>query len=222
MPLALQRDRLTAALVDPQRATSVSARFRAARWEKFREVFPDIGGMRVLDLGGMPDYWKGAPVRPAHVVTVNLWDSDVDEPRIDHHQGDALDLPESVLRDNFDLVVSNSLLEHLGGHSNRQRFAYIAHTAAPRQWVQTPYRYFPIEPHWLFPGLQFLPFAAKVAVTKRWRFGHMQATTDEQAVERVNEVELIGIRQMQAYFPAADVWLERVAGLPKSLVAIRA
>ena len=27
--------------------------------------------------------------------------------------------------------------------------------------VQTPYRYFPVEPHWLFPGLQFLPMGLR-------------------------------------------------------------
>ena len=32
----------------------------------------------------------------------------------------------------------------------------------PKSVVQIPYRYFPIEPHWLFPGLQFLPQRARI------------------------------------------------------------
>lgn len=220
--MKLDRDRLTSAVVDPHNPRSISARARAARWQKFQQVFPDISSLRVLDLGGMPDYWVAAPVRPAHVLTVNLWPSDLDEAWVEHRQGDVLDLPMEVLEDGCDLIVSNSLLEHLGGHSNRQRFADMVRAAPSRHWVQTPYRYFPIEPHWMFPGLQFLPFAAQVAVTKRWRRGHMQAYTDDEAVSRVNEVELLGLRQMHAYFPQSEVWLERLAGLPKSMVAIRA
>ena len=222
MPLVPRPGRLTSVVLDPQNPRSVSALARAGRWAKFQQVFPEITRMRVLDLGGMPSYWTAGPVRPAHVVTVNLWHADRDEPWIDHRQGDVLDLPASASGDRFDLVVSNSLLEHLGGHANRQRFADIVRAAGPRHWVQTPYRYFPLEPHWMFPGLQFLPFAARVAVTKRWRGGHMQADTDEQAVSRVNEVELVGLRQMRAYYPESTVWLERMLGLPKSMVAIRA
>lgn len=52
----------------------------------------------------------------------------------------------------------NSPLEHVGGgHERRLRFAESVHALADRHRVQTPYRYFPIKPHWLAPGMQFLP-----------------------------------------------------------------
>ena len=40
----------------------------------------------------------------------------------------------------FDLVFSNSVLEHLGGHGRRRQFADVVHESAPEWWVQTPYR----------------------------------------------------------------------------------
>lgn len=62
----------------------------------------------------------------------------------------------------FDLVYSNSVIEHVGGHARSCDFAGMVKTLARRHWgVQTPYRYFSIEPHWLFPGLQFLPQSAR-------------------------------------------------------------
>ncbi len=39
-------------------------------------------------------------------------------------------------------------------------------------WVQTPYRYFPIEPHWIFPGFQFLPLSARTEISRRWPLGN--------------------------------------------------
>lgn len=44
---------------------------RARRWELFREAFPDIDALRVVDLGGSEEFWRHAPVRPAHVLVVS-------------------------------------------------------------------------------------------------------------------------------------------------------
>lgn len=52
---------------------------------------------------------------------------------------------------DFGLVYSNSLIEHLGGHARRAAFAEQVRSLAPRHWVQTPYRYSLIKPHWLVP-----------------------------------------------------------------------
>lgn len=55
---------------------SVAAQFdaatRARRWEWFREAFPDIDRLRVVDLGGSVDFWLHAPVRPAYVEVVGI------------------------------------------------------------------------------------------------------------------------------------------------------
>jgi hypothetical protein len=177
--------------------------------------------MRVLDLGGTPSAWRSAPVRPAHVLTVNL------DPASARHAeagmtslvADACALPEEIRRQRFDLVYSNSLMEHVGGHDRRRRFAEAVLDGAPHHWVQTPYRYFPIEPHWLFPGMQWLPFRARVAVSQHWPYGHVTRGDHAKAVTDVSEVELLSASEMRSYFPASELWYERFAGLPKSLVA---
>ncbi|UGQ14492.1 hypothetical protein LO772_13425 [Yinghuangia sp. ASG 101] len=51
--------------------TQFDAVTRARRWELFREAFPDIDALRVVDLGGSEEFWRHAPVRPAHVVVVS-------------------------------------------------------------------------------------------------------------------------------------------------------
>ena len=209
--------RLRTAIIDPANPASLSSRARNARWERFGQAFPALEDMRVLDLGGTPGYWRSAPVRPAAVTTVNLSAPDAPEPWLTTTAGDACAFDGT----GYDLVVSNSLLEHLGGPERRRQFADVVHRAADRHWVQTPYRYFPVEPHWLFPGFQFLPVAARVAVTRHWRLGHRHQPDPARALRLVLEVDLVGAKEMGYLFPDSQVWHERVAGLTKSLVAIR-
>ena len=51
--------------------------------------------------------------------------------------------------------------------------------------------------------------------------GHYWSPDTATATDRVHEVELIGLSQMRSYYPDLQVWVERLGGLPKSLVAIR-
>jgi hypothetical protein len=201
--------------------TSLSGRARARRWARFREVFPEIADMRVLDLGGTPMSWRLAPVRPAALTVVNLASLDSDDPALTVVRANACELPDGLRREKFDLVYSNSLLEHVGGHVQRQRLVDNVHDCADRHWVQTPYRYFPIEPHWLFPGFQWLPYSVRILLSQKWNHGNVKTRTRAEAEVQVNEIDLVGIAQMRMYFPDSTIWYERFAGLVKSLVAIR-
>jgi len=200
---------------------SLSGRARARRWHHLIDTFPSLAEMRVLDLGGTPEAWRLAPVLPKSVTAVNLLPQESRVEGVVAVQGDACELPDPVASDHFDLVYSNSLLEHVGGHVRRQRLADNVHSLADRHWVQTPYRYFPIEPHWLFPGMQWLPYEARVQISMHWNRGHIRTHTRAQAQEQVDEIDLIGISQMRRYFPSSTIWYERFAGLIKSLVAIQ-
>jgi hypothetical protein len=205
--------------IDPNRAGSFTYNCRQHRIEEFRRCFPDLADMHVLDLGGTAHSWRAAGLRAKSVTLVNLDDFPVaEEPWIHAVQGDAC----AGGFGKFDLVFSNSLLEHLGGHAKRQQFADVVRESAPDWWVQTPYRYFPVEPHWVFPWFQFLPFRARTALTEHWDLGHMPARKDRAlAAELVASVELISATEMRSYFPESQIWFERFFGLPKSLVAVQ-
>lgn len=172
----------------------------------------------MLDLGGTAGYWRSAPVRPEHVTVVNLSPETSGEPWITTVTGDACTFQTGG---QFDVVISNSLLEHVGGPARRRQVADVVHVAADRHWIQTPYRYFPIEPHWLFPGLQWLPIPVRVLVTRHWPLGHRHAKTRDEALDLVLEVDLVTRTEMASLFPHSRLWSERWAGLTKSLVAIR-
>lgn len=202
--------------------TSLGAKARARRWEWFQQAFPDVGSMSVIDLGGRAESWLRAPVRPARVLVVNLEKPTGEAPEwITEEQGDACELPEHVRKGEYDLVFSNSVLEHVGGHERRLRFAEAVHELAPRHWVQTPYRYFPVEPHFLFPGFQFLPLAARVRLVRRWPLVHTPPEDRASALRVALWVELLSRTEMAHYFPHSTVRAERLGGLAKSLIAIK-
>jgi hypothetical protein len=99
---------------------------RLHRWERLRAEFPDLETMRVLDLGGTTLYWGRSPVRPRSVTVINLKEPGEGLPWVQAISGDACDARELVGGDEFDLVFSNSLIEHLGGHMQRSRFADVS------------------------------------------------------------------------------------------------
>jgi hypothetical protein len=165
--------------------------------------------------------WVNAPVRAKHVHVVNLEPQPSDLPDwAEADYGDACDLPSRISKRRYDLVFSNSVIEHVGGHQRRLRFADSVHALADTHWVQTPYRYFPIEPHWLAPGMQFLPVAARTTLAQRWPLAHSPAGNRAEALQAVLWTELLDRTQLQHYFPTSTLRAERIAGLTKSLIAV--
>ena len=184
--------------------------------------FPDLADMSVIDLGGRVSSWANALVRPKHVHIVNLEREAGDVPdwaEVDY--GDACDLPQAIRDRRYDLVFCNSVIEHVGGHERRLRLADAVHTLAESHWVQTPYRYFPVEPHWVAPGMQFLPLAARTSMAHRWPLGHTPPADRAEALQSVLWVELLDRTQMRFYFPDSTLRVERFAGLTKSLIAVK-
>ena len=100
------------------------------------------------------------------------------------------------------------MIEHVGGYTDQQRMAGEIRRVGRRYFVQTPNRYFPIEPHFLFPGFQFLPESAR---RRLWRLG-MPRTPYEA-------IELLDAAELRELFPDAVILRERAAGLTKSLIA---
>ena len=206
-------------------STSLGARARLRRWETFRTAFPTIENLRLLDLGGTVETWRRAPVRPRHVTVLNLFEpGESDDDWIVPVRGDACEAADALAKAkvdaSFDVVFSNSLIEHVGGHARRSELARQVRQLAPRHWVQTPYRYFPVEPHWLFPGMQFMPAAARIKIARHWPLVHTKPTNIDQARDAVLWTELISVTEMRDYFPTSAILHERILGITKSLIAL--
>jgi hypothetical protein len=211
------------AFLNPYGARYIGGRARTQRGEWLLRTFPDLDSMRVLDLGGVAAMWEAMPTIPAEVVLLNSEVYPVPhDGRFSSLAGDACEPSDKLLGEDFDLVFSNSVIEHVGGHHRRSRFAEAVEALAPRHWIQTPNRYFPLEPHWLFPGFQFLPTAVKARLFRVWhgQFSN-RPTSHRMGVEWVLDVELLTKAEMAFYFPSSRILKERLVGLPKSLVAVK-
>lgn len=204
---------------------SLGNRFRARRWQRLLETFRDFAEFEVIDLGGTVESWSRAPVRPRSVTILNMFEPGISsDPSLSPIVGDACNAREVLERagrnTKFDLVYCNSVIEHVGGHAKRLELAREVHALAPRHWVQTPYRYFPIEPHWLCPIMQFLPLAAAARLAFRWPLAHSRPNTYEQARDEVMWTELLTVTQMRTYFSTSTIFRERFVGLTKSLITV--
>jgi hypothetical protein len=163
---------------------------RRRRYATLAARFPGLANMKVLDLGGEYQEWADAPVRPRELVTLNVgWHAEMaaDQARragvtwARSVAGDACDPPAELFEEHFDLVFSNSVIEHVGGHARRIGFANAVHAVADHHWIQTPNRWFPLEPHYLCPGLQWLPTGPRAGVARRWPVGSMTEVMDDSA-----------------------------------------
>jgi hypothetical protein len=201
---------------------SISTRMRSRRWALLGQTFPDLSEMRVLDLGGTVNSWRLAPAQPKHLTLLNPVPQDTGTAWATSLVGDACAPPASLTEEHFDLVYSNSVLEHIGGHFRREQFSEVVHEAADHHWVQTPYRYFPIEPHWVFPWFQHLPPTAQTTISRVWPLGNYGSIVNrEETLPHVLDIELLDMTQMRHYFPGSKIAHERVMGLTKSLIAFR-
>lgn len=205
---------------------SLAARLRRRRMLAFAELLaPFREPVRVVDLGGTADFWrKAAPALPKQLdlTIVNLRanaEAPIEGAR--HVAGDARHLPQFA-DDSFDICFSNSVIEHVGSRADQAAMASEVRRLAPSYYVQTPNRYFPVEPHFLVPGFQFLPLRARAALHHRYDLGWIPRQPDEAlALREVEEIVLLDGRDMRELFPDAHIRSERFALLTKSFIAIR-
>lgn len=208
---------------------SFSFRARQRRFAHIRSMIERIietkGHCRIADIGGTEYYWEiGRDFIAQSNVEIHLLNLEevlVEKPQFRSAAADARDLGQ--FDDNsFDLVHSNSVIEHLGGWDGAASMAEQVRRLAPAYFVQTPNFWFPIEPHFRVPMFQFLPEQIRYRLLLNFAlgFGGKRATVDA-AMRGVQSAALLDARQMQALFPDAEIKRERFGPLTKSLMAIR-
>lgn len=204
-------------------------RFRVRRFHLFRSLVHLTKGarpVRVLDLGGTAEYWRALePLWRDLDLEITLLNPAIPidrAPRFHHVEGDARDLA-AIPDGAFDIVHSNSVIEHVGDGAQRAAFAREARRVAPRHFIQTPNFWFPIEPHVQLPLFHWLPdpWGETLLTWRRW--GHVPRAPDRAAAAAaLGQMRLLSRREMARLFPDSVIVPETWCGLTKSLIAIRA
>jgi hypothetical protein len=208
---------------DFRKPQSLSRRLRQKRSAFFEQLIaPLVKPLRVLDVGGTEDFWQSLGYGnrdDVWVTLLNLTATATSSPQFVSIAGDARDLSQFKRRE-FDVVFSNSVIEHIGDFHDQKRMADEVQRVGKRYFVQTPNRYFPVEPHFLFPWFQFLPEAVQVWLLGRFRLGTYDIVNDrDYARELVREIRLLSLREFSSLFPVANIYCERLLGMTKSFVA---
>jgi len=214
----------------PERLARVQKSFRQKRMRRFGSVFSFSPGGRILDVGGTPEIWALLPLPDTtRVVLLNMPRADARRESVlaglEYVHGDGCSLP--FADQSFDIVFSNSVIEHVGGPGAQARFASEVARTGRGYWVQTPNRYFPIETHLLTPLVHLLPRDWRARIVRRftvWQWVH-RPTADQKHfyIEHfVADIRLLSADEMQALFPDAVILRERFLMFTKSLIAYRA
>lgn len=219
------------AFQDPSNPNSLAMRFRRRRArhvvELISQAFAQTGRCRILDLGGRPEYWRLVDRAlleryGVHITLINFETAAPDDPMFEAVEADACHLPQYPDA-SFDLVHSNSVLEHVGDWLKMEAFAGEVRRLAPRYFVQTPYFWFPIEPHFSAPFFHWRSEQGRARALLKRRHGFFERQQDiGGAMRAVQDARLLDKTQFQYLLPDARHIDERVAGMTKSLIAIRA
>ena len=213
----------------------VSRYFRAGRSEFLRDYMKHHSapgqGLRVLDLGGRYDFWErlgleflrsiGAKITILNLSPMEARYTDLHQDLFEYVVGDACNT--GYEDDAFDLVVSNSVIEHLGTWDNMIAFSIEAARVGRAYYCQTPNFWFPIDPHFYrMPFFHFLPRPTRAWLLQRFPLatvGRIPGVVN--SFRAVDSASLLTREQMKALFPSASLRPERFLGVfVKSYVAV--
>jgi hypothetical protein len=204
---------------------STATKLRQKRFQLFSKMILNLPGIvNVLDVGGTQRYWEMMDadlfiIEKVHVTLLNTELQPRSLPNFISLVGDGRAMSQFE-NAQFDLVHSNSTIEHVGTLSEQKKMADEVRRVGKHYFVQTPNRFFPIEPHFVFPFFQFLPIKFRVWLVRHFKIGWFPKITDYQkALTEVKNIRLLTKAEIIKLFPNAIIYEEKFWGLKKSFVA---
>lgn len=212
---------------------------RAVRAALFRASFTLDENTRILDLGSetgsnIHRVLAGTTVRPG-----NVFIADIDREMIELGKARYGYTPVLIAEDGrlpfpdgyFDIVYCSSVIEHVtvskseawsirSGSEFRSRsirrqreFADEIRRLGRQYFVQTPYRYFPVESHTWLPFIAYLP---------RWAMLPALRLSNAIWIKKSQpDWNLLDRGQLRELFGDTQVRVEKSLGLIKSIIAIK-
>lgn len=185
----------------------------------FVEAFGVTSETRILDVGGDCFNWGLVDVRPRLTVLNMIPPSAPPPPNVTWVVGDGCALP--FADGAFDVVFSNSVIEHLGTRARQETFAREVRRVGRTYYVQTPNRWFPVEPHLITPFVHYLPHRWQRALYPYTLWALLYRPTPADMDANYAQIRLLDRREFASLFPDASLVTERVAALAKSFIAQR-
>jgi predicted SAM-dependent methyltransferase len=202
--------------------TAIGNNFRNRRFQFFLDKIAHLPKpIQILDVGGMPKFWeqRGMQNNPdIHVTLLNLEAQPVAFSNFKSVAGDATNM-HFIADKQFDLVFSNSVIEHLYTKENQLKMSREVKRVGKYYFVQTPNRYFPVEAHYMLPYMQFIPKTVRYFILTKTKLSLLKKWDPAFARQCINEIRLLNLKEMKGLFPEGKIFLEKYAGLTKSITA---
>ncbi len=177
--------------------------------------------LNILDVGGLESFWVNtgfADNADYKISILNLSKRPVHHKNFESLEGDATNL-ENISDNQFDIVFSNSVIEHVYTKENQIKMAAAIARVGKHFYVQTPNKHFIIEPHYLLPFFQYLPSGVKFFILTKTLLSRRKKWNVNEAKQYIEEIRLLSIQEMKELFPGSRLYLEKFYGMTKSFTA---
>lgn len=219
--------------IDNSTKGSINYKLRQKRLRVFEEhIRSHKRPVSIIDIGGSARYWEnfffsieGINKNDFNITITNLSKDNLreDYDRDSYYKYQVLNAcnMHQYQDKEFDIVHSNSVIEHVGDSENMQKMANEIIRIGKKHFVQTPNYWFIVEPHFRFIGFQWLPRFAKKWLVKKRKMGSLpQAKSDIEAIKIVDSIHLLNYEELKDIFPKSTIYREKFMGLTKSLIAL--
>lgn len=201
---------------------SLGNKFRQKRILLFKEKLNQLPKpVKILDVGGNQDFWVNAGLQNDQDVQITILNLEVQDVKYDNFvsvSGNATNLSE-YKSNEFDIAFSNSVIEHLYSGENQKKMADEIIRVGTYHYVQTPNKYFIIEPHYLIPFFQFIPKRIRFWILTKTRLSRFRKWPKKNAQQYLDEIVLLSENDMRKFFPSSRIWKEKFFWMTKSFTA---
>ena len=203
--------------------------FRNKRLQKLlpmiKYYYEKKGYVYIADFGGSEAYWKDFM---SYIIKYNviifIFNKTFKATKSNRFQMLAHDCCErsSFHSRFFDIVHSNSVIEHVGGKRRKRSFAREIKRSGKSYFIQTPNKNFIIEPHFMMPFFNLIPLNIKVFLLNHFNIGYFKKTKcTEKSKKIINEIKLLSYKDIEGFFYGTHIHKEKILGLTKSFIAIK-
>ncbi|MFT9386596.1 class I SAM-dependent methyltransferase [Acetobacter sp.] len=207
----------------PRQLKIVSLYFRKRRNRRLCELIGHLYREKgkpidLIDIGGSLVFWLSIPEDTRNKCSINmlnlpgaLENLPPAEERLRETVkmivGDARDL-RMFSDQSFDMVVCNSVIEHVGNWLDMRAAANEARRVGKRGWIQVPAFEFPLEQHFLLPFIHWLADPLQVNIIRLFRPSFKVMSVDDQYMA-VYHTRPLTRAQFKSLLPNTDMLSER-------------
>lgn len=205
-----------------EKKNSLGNKFREQRFNFFLKKLESLNKpVSLLDIGGKINFWenRGLAGNNDYKITVlNIETEKSNYSNISCQVGDATNLNQFNNK-SFDVVHSNSVIEHLYTFENQKKMASEIIRIGKKYIIQTPNKYFFIEPHYLLPYFQFLNYSMKFFILTQTKMSRLKKWEKKFARQYINEIRLMTLEEIKKLFPDCKIYHEKFLWMNKSFTA---